>query len=130
LELFFRDTLTDEYRRLYWEAMAETCTMSEWEGACLRAMGPGGETFHVVPLPAVMQRYIDEVRRETRIREEARRQQQEQELKLLESSTLRQEALLTLEASQAKLAALWGQEWLEHHKRMLDDTNTEKEQRS
>jgi hypothetical protein len=93
----------------------------------MRAIGPAGETFHVVPLPAVMQRYIDEIRREARLREETRRQQQEQELKLLESSTLRQEALLTLEASQAKLAALWGQEWLEQHRRMLEDTNTEKE---
>jgi len=92
----------------------------------MRALG--NETFHAVPLPGVMQGYIDEIRREARIIFEATQRRQYEEQKLLESAAMRTAALQQLEASQAKLAALWGEEWLMQHKRMMDVTNIEKEQ--
>lgn len=100
-------------------------TIEEWEGACMLALGD--ETFHAVPLPGVMQRYIDEIREEVWKRLIVQQRQQDQAQKQIEAASRREEALLQLEASQAKLAQLWGEEWLAQHKRMMDESNTEKE---
>ena len=126
MELFFRDPLTDGYKDLYFTvATQKGWTIEEWEGACMLALGC--ETFHAVPLPGIMQRYIDEIREAAWRHLITQQRQQDQEQKQIEAAGRREEAMLQLEASQAKLARLWGEEWLAQHQRMMDPNNVEKE---
>jgi hypothetical protein len=127
LELFFRDTLTEEHELLYWDTMRDICTIDEWEAACFLARQH--HDFHTVPLPAIMMRYVDDVRRVMNKQFELEQKLLSQERKQLETAERQQEAKKTNEASLAKLAALWGEDWLAGHKRMLDSLypDTQKE---
>jgi hypothetical protein len=64
LELFFRDTLSDEHRLLYWQTMRDRCGIDAWEYACEEVLGT--HDFHTVPLPAVLLPYVEEYRTERR----------------------------------------------------------------
>ena len=133
LETLLRDQLSKDYKKLYFAVTIQKgWTIEEWEGACVLALGD--ETFHAVPLPGAMQRYIDELRaqeKESRVERDriaaAERKQLYAAEQAAEHRQRQLDALQQLEASQAKLAKMWGEEWLTQHKRMMDPSNTEKE---
>lgn len=52
---FFCDELSEIRQRVYWQLFGGV-TVQEWEYASLRAMAE--ETFHKVPLPAVLMEYV------------------------------------------------------------------------
>jgi hypothetical protein len=129
MEMHFRDTLNSDYRDLYFQiATHKGWTIEDWESACMLALGD--ETFNAVPIAGVMQRYIDDVRREQRKQFELDQKLLYQDQKQIETAERQQEAQKTYDASLAKLAALWGEDWLAGHKRMLDSLypDTQKEQ--
>ena len=64
---FFCDPLCDTRQRVYWQLFNERCTIEAWEWACYKAMD--SETFHKVPLPAVMSEYL---RAYTRLEQEVK----------------------------------------------------------
>lgn len=59
--------MSEMRQRGYWGILSERLTIEEWEYGCLQAMER--ESFHKVPLPAVMLDYAREYRK-------ARREQQ------------------------------------------------------
>lgn len=59
---YFADPMSGTRQRLYWEMLADHCTLPEWEWACRQAMEH--ETFHKVPLVSVMKQYVREQRTE------------------------------------------------------------------
>jgi hypothetical protein len=100
---FFGDELSEVRQRTYWRLLAPICTLQEWETVCLEAMG--GETFHKVPLPAVLQGYLTRLR-QARARETSRARLSHQ--RALEASPEwraadRAMALATLAADEARL---------------------------
>jgi hypothetical protein len=64
MSVFFKDPMMEERQLLYWKAMRDRCSINEWVYACDQAMER--ETFHTVPLPAVMMPYCLEYRAERR----------------------------------------------------------------
>jgi hypothetical protein len=76
----FCDAMSEARQDLYWEVLAPDITMDEWDYACHAAMAR--ETFHKVPLPAILFGFVHEYRKEVRRRqhalEEAARREQEQ----------------------------------------------------
>ena len=85
---FFCDPLCDTRQRVYWQLFNERCTIEAWEWACYKAMD--SETFHKVPLPAVMSEYL---RAYTRLEQEVKQrvlqdQRAREELKYRENPPL------------------------------------------
>lgn len=70
MSLIFCDEVTKERQKLYWEALHARLTIDEWEYACGAAIDR--ETFHKVPLPAVLMGYIHEYREEQAKRDKIR----------------------------------------------------------
>ena len=66
----FCDELTKERQKLYWKALHARLTIEEWEYACETAMDR--ETFHKIPLPAVLMAYAAEYQQEQASREKVR----------------------------------------------------------
>ena len=60
LELFFRDTLTEEHELMYWDTMRDQCSIEEWEYACEKVRGQ--HDFNSVPLPAKLMPLVEEYR--------------------------------------------------------------------
>lgn len=56
----FSDEMSEFRQEAYWQIFGEHVTLEEWEEACLQAMSR--ETFHKVPVPAVMWGYIKQQR--------------------------------------------------------------------
>lgn len=52
---FFADTLTPLRQRVYWNIF-QAVDIEAWESACMQAMAT--ETFHKVPLPAVLMAHV------------------------------------------------------------------------
>jgi len=100
---FFCDPLSDVRQRLYWEVFLERCTLAEWHWACISAMSR--ETFHKVPLPAVLFEYIKEYRKSTY----ALRQEQGQAERRRTEQKLLDQRILSQEEMQQQLATLFAQ---------------------
>jgi hypothetical protein len=90
----FSDPLTETQKRLYLRFFGDRVTLEEWEDACNEAMQR--ETFHKVPLPAVLWDYVKESREVVEQRQQAEQRRHE----LLAMEAARQERL-HLEASAA-----------------------------
>jgi hypothetical protein len=86
LELFFRDTLTEEHELMYWDTMREQCTIDEWEYACAQ-IRPRHD-FNAVPLPAKLMPYIEEYRVSRRQHDKEREQAQRRTLEAAERLVL------------------------------------------
>lgn len=57
----------DELRlEAYWDLFAEECSLEEWQTVCHAALR--GETFHKLPMPATLLRYLDTLRQPTALR--------------------------------------------------------------
>ena len=65
----FSDTMSELKQRGYWNLLHPRLTIEEWEYACTQAMTR--ETFHKVPLPAILIDYAMEHRQAARAAEEA-----------------------------------------------------------
>lgn len=61
---YFSDSLTQGRQEMYWQTLQPKVTLDEWEYACLQAIER--ETFHKVPLVAVLMNYVREYRRAQR----------------------------------------------------------------
>lgn len=83
----FSDEMSELKQRGYWQIMQDRLTIEEWEYACTQAITR--ETFHKVPLPAVL---LDYAREQRKIVTAAKEKQQ-----LIEA----QAARLALEATPA-----------------------------
>ena len=60
MSLMFSDEMTIARQKLYWATLSGPLTIEEWEAACLQALTC--ETFHKVPLPAVLLSYAKQYR--------------------------------------------------------------------
>ena len=101
MALVFSDEMTLDRQRLYWETCRDEVSIDEWEYACKRAIKQ--ETFHKVPRPAVLLRYVTEWRAEKRRRTEAERDQPMTREQLVQ---LREE-LVSPEEVHALIASIW-----------------------
>lgn len=129
LEVFFRDTLTEEHELLYWHTMQDRCSIREWEYACEEVLAH--HDFHTVPLPAVFLKYAEEYRSAHRHQEEERWRANQRQLETAERLALeadpewqeaerqRKEELRRMEEeAYAKLARTLGPNWRDvdtHH---------------
>ena len=68
LGVMFCDELSKDRQQLYWTAMRVDVSIEEWEYACMQAIQC--ETFHKVPLPAILWTYIETFRQEQACRQE------------------------------------------------------------
>jgi len=90
--VMFADDLTTPRQRLYWEVLKDMITIDEWEYACTAALRH--ETFHKVPLPAVLLTYVAVCREE-----EARRAADVRRREFDEAMLIERAERLMLEAS-------------------------------
>lgn len=123
--LIFSDDLSKDRQRLYWEIFRDRITLAEWEYACHQAISR--ETFHKVPLPAVLMDYVRECRQaherqlrleEAQAREAARIIEQAQRVLLEASPAWQAEQAAKREAQEnavreaiADLNRKWGIDW-------------------
>lgn len=74
----FSDPMSELRKRAYWGILRDRISLEEWEYGCMQAMER--ETFHKVPLPAVMLDYAREYRK---VKREERDRAQRQTLQLM-----------------------------------------------
>lgn len=119
--IMFSDEMTRPRINVYWGLFAPQCNVDEWVYACTRAMH--AETFHKVPLPAVLFGYIEEYRVERR----QRREREWREARVLEEAAAiahhdtnewqaeqaaKRAALEQMRAeAEAELERKWGKDW-------------------
>lgn len=72
----FSDDMSPERQQLYWELLKDELSIAEWEYGCTQAMKH--ETFHKVPLPAVLIAYAQPYREEQHRRALAHYERQRQ----------------------------------------------------
>ena len=102
MALMFADEIGQDKIRLYWETFRDKVSIDEWEYACRAAITH--ETFHKVPLPAVLLGYVTERRDEAaRLRREAAREAPATREQLLQL----REQLVSPEEVQALIASVW-----------------------
>ena len=65
LSELFSDAMSETRLELYWESLGHEVTLEEWQMACADARDR--ETFHKVPLPAVLWGYVEERRAQRRL---------------------------------------------------------------
>jgi len=102
--VMFADDLTTPRQRLYWEVLKDMITIDEWEYACTSALRH--ETFHKVPLPAVLLTYVAACREgEARRLADASRRQFEETMLIERAERLALEASPEWQAEQEKQRA-------------------------
>ena len=97
----FCDELSELRQLAYWDLLRDRIGLEEWQQACTAAMQ--GETFHKVPLPAILWGYVTAYRAEQR-RQQEQRDQHERDLArhIKEAERLAMEASPAWQAEQAK----------------------------
>jgi len=112
LAVFFSDQLEKERQRLYWALFRNEVSLPEWEYAAAQAMWR--ETFHKVPLPAVLMHFVQELR-----------QRQEREARLVERA---QEQTRQAEADAALKALRASPEWQEAQAQQEEEDRQKQEE--
>ena len=97
------DELTEVRQRLYWEFFRDGHTLEEWLYACNQVMWR--ETYHKVPMPAILREYIVEFRKATA----EERKQREQRTRVPLERQIRDDEV-SLEELRALQASLWPEE--------------------
>jgi hypothetical protein len=104
LGVMFSDELSRPRQLLYWETFRDRITLEEWEYAASAAIQR--ETFHKVPLPAVLMQYVLEYRaRQHQHQLDEERREREHARLLAQAERLAREASPEWQAEQAKKRA-------------------------
>ena len=92
------DEISERRQRLYWEFFRDHSTIEEWAYACNQAMWR--ETFHKIPMPAVLREYIVEYRKTTA--EERKQRELRQEAKQIREEQYSLEQVRAIQATLFK----------------------------
>lgn len=111
---FFSDELTEIRQRIYWD-LFQRVSIDAWEYACVQCMR--SETFHKVPLPAVLTPHVMEYQRREMAQREALANDQER--RLLETEYIQKQEHMFLEAESQRLRAIIAQQKAQEY----DDAN-------